>query len=142
MSLVTLGPWGRSLWSDREGNPIDVALADRLLASHFYAVVAQTRISESYNPWIAVKVSTVWLACDITPGELFETMIFPSALAEECIGIGSGYQWRYPSESVAAAAHVRIVQGMRALFEDPVTENVKARALAPSPVRLAITKGE
>lgn len=140
MSLALRGL--SSFFVDRQGNPLSMEDAERLLTNGMYKVISRTEIHESYNPWISVVVSTVWLGVSITPGNLFETMLFPSALGQEHIGFGDCHQWRYGHEDIAALSHTHIVRGMRALFEDPVTSNIKAPALMPSPVRIAITKGE
>lgn len=127
-----------SFFVDRQGNPLSMEDADRLLGNRHYAVVARTEIHESYNPWIAVIVSTVWLGVSITPDDLFETMLFPSRLGDEHIGFGDENQWRYGHEDIAALSHTQIVRGVRALFEDPVTVNIKALALMSAPSRLAL----
>jgi hypothetical protein len=90
----------RGIWFDRDGQPIDVAQANELLARENYRRVALTVIRDD------VEVSTVWLGLDHNwhddgPPVIFETMIFGGPLDLEC--------WRYVTEAEAQAGHDEVV---------------------------------
>lgn len=95
----------RSMWFDKQGQPIDSERANALLGDRAYCRVALTRIRSKSNPAVDLRVSTVWLAVDYNflggPPILFETMVF---------GPGSGEpQWRWCTEQQAIAGHAQVV---------------------------------
>lgn len=91
------------LWFDRQGRPITVAEADRLLTQPGYKRVARDEID-------GILVSTVWLGLDHSFGHegplIFETMIFENGpLNETC--------WRYATEEQAVAGHQAAIRHVR-----------------------------
>lgn len=89
---------------DRQGSPITVAEADRLLSDFSYVTVARHWV----RGWM---VSTVWNGCDVgryleQASSLFETMIFaPDAGQAGLHGELDHWCMRYPAEAAALAGH-------------------------------------
>ncbi|MFI5687887.1 hypothetical protein [Streptomyces sp. NPDC051636] len=104
------------IWYDRQGQPLDVATADRLLGDMKYARVARTRITSTTVPEIEWDVSTVWLGTNHNftndgPPIIFETMVFGS-------GDGDQYMQRYATEDQARAGHAETVTLVAATVPD------------------------
>lgn len=87
-------------WYDRDGKPIDVSTADRLLGTPDYVHVARTSIT---GPHHGVLVSTVWRAIrDPRIGaQLFETKTFGNP--------DPGIETRHDTEAEALTAHTEAV---------------------------------
>jgi hypothetical protein len=88
----------RSLWYDRNGNPISVAEWTELFHTAEYK---QVQVTEGGG----VRVSTVWLGIDHGFGNaarplIFETMVFGGGHDQE--------QWRYATEQEARAGHAEV----------------------------------
>lgn len=103
------------LWYDRQGQPIDVQTANRLLGDVTYRRIAKTNIKSASDPAIDWDVSTVWLGVDHSfsdgPPIIFETMVFGS-------GDGDQYMQRYATEEAARAGHAETVAIVAATVPD------------------------
>jgi hypothetical protein len=91
-------------WYDIDGNPVDIATADRLLADREARRIGLTQIDEH------VAVSTVHLVLDHgfmpdQPPLIFETMIFVDGTGDECV--------RTSTKHAALAMHDQIVAELR-----------------------------
>lgn len=93
----------RQFWYDRDGNPITIEEAERLLSSDLLRRVAVSEISDNY------AVSTVHTVLDqglgivgVEPPLIFETAVFKR-------GDGLIHTYRSPNEVAARAAHDRAV---------------------------------
>lgn len=88
---------------DRNGEPISVGTADRLLRNDGYRRVAWDEVGD-------FVISTVWLGLDLSfyvgPPLIFETAVF----ADDPMG---GTVRRYPTESAALAGHQAMIEVCR-----------------------------
>jgi hypothetical protein len=107
-----------SMWFDRQGQPIDRATANILLADRSYARVALTHIRSRADRSLSVYVSTVRLGLDHgyfgAGGRLFETMVFG--------GGDDGVQLCWASELDALHGHRLLVDqltlGLRGVWTE------------------------
>lgn len=103
-------------WYDRQGQPIDMVTANRLLADREYSRIAHTRIASGSDPGIEHRISTVWLGLDHSHGHgpllLFETMTFGGTESQNqsC--------WRWSTEDEARAGHAEIIATVAATVPD------------------------
>lgn len=107
-------------WYDREGRPLDIMSASKLMRDFDYKVVRQQKI----GPFL---VSTVWLGLDHNwsnegPPLIFETMVFDHEL-DDGWGWGArdvdpgGWMNRYSTEREAREGHRVIVAAVASLLE-------------------------
>lgn len=100
----------RSLYFDRQGNPIDMWECNRLLMDDEYRVVERTEIpfkSGSDETLIVIVVSTVWMGINHAwrydwPPQIFETQVFG--------GPDTGEIYRYSTEEEAHLGHSGVVE--------------------------------
>lgn len=98
-------------WYDKDGNPIGIERANRILGDHDYRRVAQ----ETVGPY---WVSTVLLVLDhnfgVGPPLIFETMVFVQEGEDEEI---SNLVWRYSTLGEAQEGHRAAVAMMKDLVD-------------------------
>jgi hypothetical protein len=106
---------------DKQGHPIDIATADRLLGDRDYSRVALTEVTSRADSSVRWRISTVWLGTNHQWGEgpplLFETMVFNGdSTADELMD-------RWSTEEEAKRGHAEIVTTVAAtVHEDVVTD--------------------
>lgn len=106
---------------DKQGNPIDIATADRLLGDHEYSRVALTEVTSGADTSVKWRISTVWLGTNHQWGDgpplLFETMVFNgNSAADELME-------RWSTEEEAKRGHAEIVTTVAAtVTQDVVTD--------------------
>lgn len=107
-----------SRFYDKEGRPIDLATADRLLCDHTYVRVSLTSITSSTDPTVHWRVSTVWLGTDHQWGDgpplLFETMVFDGDTPADRL------MERWSTEREARRGHAEIAATVAATVPDEV----------------------
>jgi hypothetical protein len=108
------------IWFDRQGNPLDSATANTLLADNDYKRIGLTRIRSATDPDTDYLVSTVWLGVNYNfmgnPPILFETMAFGGGEEQDQT------QWRWSTEAQAHAGHQEIVLLIAATVPDAVVQ--------------------
>lgn len=119
------GPDGLPLWEqpalfyDKDGEPLTIEEADRLLSDLDYKQVALTEI----GPY---RVSTVWLGVDHRWGReespiLFETMVFGPEYVGEIDLV------RYSTEEEAKAGHEEVCLLVRATYQPIDTQQEESQ---------------
>lgn len=92
------------LWFNRDGEPITVAEADRLLGDRSYVVLAIDQVGDC-------DVSTVWLGFDHSFGEGDRPLLFESLVLSD--GPLGGFRRRFSTEQEALAGHQAMIEVCR-----------------------------
>lgn len=111
--------FGRSLYYDRAGVPIDYMLRALLnMFARAYVRVAATRVLSATDPTSTFRVSTVWIGMDyswgIGPPVIFETMVFAGD------GLGEFDCTRYATEAAARTGHRETVTVVAATLDNAI----------------------
>ena len=106
---------------DKEGNPLDMAAAEKLLTDPKYVRVEGHSVTDLADPGRQYTVSTVWLGTNynfsgVGPPIIFETMVFSVNEDDEMHLSGC----RYMTEESAREGHNKIVTGIADLLIDPL----------------------
>lgn len=109
---------------DRRLRPITMAEWVRLSGNAGYKVIRQAYVVDRLPPYVALKVSTVWIGLNVAPPgaapQVFETMTFaasPSAVDTQLDHLVH----RSSSECHALDVHRDIVEAVTALMGDPAS---------------------
>jgi hypothetical protein len=121
---------GHGLYFDRRLRPITCFQMLRLTANPGYKIIRQSFVVDRLPPYLALKVSTVWIGFNLAPPgavpQVFETMTFaasPSAV-DTLLDLTVH---RNSIESHALETHRIMVETVGALMGDPMTVPVRRR---------------
>lgn len=122
--------FGRDMWYDRAGQPIEWSVFNQLHSFVSNIIVSRTKLRRvKRRRWTRCTVSTVWLGMDhghdLDTPIIFETMIFE--------GPWDGHQWRYATIDGARRGHRLIVEQVSAEIAERIERKHPRRPTVERP---------